>query len=520
MSEQALDLAAVLSILRRRRRVIAAAWLLGAVGGVLFVQARPPMYASSATVLLPAAQATVPGGGRDMNTETRIVTSDAVLDAARSKVDPILSRDQISRLVTADSPSADLLHIVARGETAAGAEDLVEAVADAEVAYQLRASSSLSNAALAALDGRKSRLEDQLQSVQQEIKHTKQLLAEQPQHSPQARAAQTSLSRLTADQSNLVLDIDGLEGQRNGQTTGPGANIVVHATPATRPRLLVWMIVSAVLFGFLAVGLAASVVIAVARRDRRLRTRDEIADALGSPVIGSVASQRVRTTAGWSQLLETYSPAPVDAWSLRQVLDRVGAGPLLAAAGGRRGAPGERLRTLVVAVGADDPGALSVAAQLVSHTASLGVKTLLTARQRHASADSLWATSSGHEEIRPGLRVDPRRSAVRRMDAAGLLVELAVVDRQQPVLPDLRRADAAVLIVTSGTATEEDLARVAVAAYDSGTRFRGVVVADPDSLDHTTGRLLQAQRAVEPPMPMRLTGIEPDDWRERDGGDR
>jgi hypothetical protein len=106
------------------------------------------------------------------------------------------------------------------------------------------------------------------------------------------------------------------------------------------------------------------------------------------------------------------------------------------------------------------------------------------------------------------------------MDAIGLLVELAVVDRQQPVLPDLRRADAAVLIVTSGTATEEDLARVAVAAYDSGTRFRGVVVADPDSLDHTTGRLLQAQRAVEPPMPMRLTGIEPDDWRERDGGGR
>jgi hypothetical protein len=45
-----------------------------------------------------------------------------------------------------------------------------------------------------------------------------------------------------------------------------------------------------------------------------------------------------------------------------------------------------------------------------------------------------------------------------------------------------------------------------------------MVVADPDSLDHTTGRLLQAQRVVEPPMPMKLTGVENDDWRERDGG--
>jgi hypothetical protein len=173
---------------------------------------------------------------------------------------------------------------------------------------------------------------------------------------------------------------------------------------------------------------------------------------------------------------------------------------------------------VVVVVPADDPGALAVAGQLASHTASLGVPTLLTARQRHAAADALWATSAKGEETRPGLRVDPRRSAVRAKTPADLLLELVVVDRQQPVLPDLRRADAIVLIVSSGTATEEDLARVAVAAYDSGGRFRGIIVADPDSLDQTTGRLLQAQRAAEPPLPMKLTGVETDEWRERDGG--
>ena len=520
MSEQALDVQAVVSILGRARRTIATAAVLGAVVGVLFVLARPPLYASSTLVLLPQSQSTAPGSGRDMDTETRIVTSDAVLNQARTKVEPHLSRDQIARLVSADSPSANLLHIVARGSTAKAAESLAQAVAESELDYQLQDSSTLSNSALAALDERQSRLEAQLATVEQEITRTKALLADQPRDSAQSRAAQTALAQLTAQQSKLVLDLDGVKGQRSEQQIGKAATIADNATPATRPRLVVWMVVSALLFSALGVGLAASVIIALARRDRRLRTRDEIADALGSPVIGSLVSQRTRTTAAWNQLLESYQPSPVDAWSLRQVLDRIGAGPLLAAAKGRDAEAKSGRLTVVVVVPADDPGALAVAGQLASHTASLGVPTLLTARQRHAAADALWATSTRGEETRPGLRVDPRRTAVRRKGPTGLLLELAVVDRQQPVLPDLRRADAIVLVVSSGTATEEDLARVAVAAYESGGRFRGIVVADADSLDHTTGRLLQAERAMEPPLPMRLTGVELDEWREGDGGRR
>jgi hypothetical protein len=309
------------------------------------------------------------------------------------------------------------------------------------------------------------------------------------------------------------MDIDQLKGQQT-QDTGSGATVIQNATPAERPRLLVWTVVSVLLFALLGLGIASLIVVALARRDRRLRTRDEIADALGSPVIGSVKSLRVRNTAGWSLLLESYRPSPTDAWSLRQTLDRVGAGTLLAAASGLRGADSRSRLTVALVVPADDPGALAVAGQLASHTASLGVTTHLTARQRHAAADALWATSASGEQMRAGLRVDPRR----RKSSSDLILELAVVDRQQPVLGDLRRADAIVLIVSSGTATEEDLARVAVAAYEAGGRFTGVVVADPDSLDHTTGRLLQAQRAVEPPMPMKLTGVESDEWRERDGG--
>jgi capsular polysaccharide biosynthesis protein len=488
--------------------------LLGGLAGAVLVHLHPPLYSSSTLVLLPNQTTVGATGPRDMDTETRIVTSDAVLGTARTMVRPMLTSEQIRGLVTASSPSENMLQIDARGPTAQAAETLARAVATAELVYENESSSSISQAEKAALDQRLSGLRDQLASVDEEITRTRRLLGTKPPTSPEALAAQAALGRLIAQQSPLTMQIDQVQSQQAGQSTSSVAQIIQPPTPANRPRLAVWMAVSMLLFALVAGGLAALTVVALARRDRRLRTRDEMADALGSPVIGSVKSYRVRNTAGWSLLLESYRPSPTDAWSLRQTLDDVGAAPLLAPADGQGRGVKRRQLTVVVVVTADDPGALAVAGQLASHTASLGVKTHLTARQRHAAADALWATSSPREEVRTGLRVDPGR----HKSSADLVLELAVVDRQQPVLPDLRRADAIVLIVSSGTATEEDLARVAVAAYESGGRFRGIIVADPDSLDHTTGRLLQPQRAVEPPMPRKLTGVETDDWRERDEG--
>jgi capsular polysaccharide biosynthesis protein len=475
------------------------------------------MYSSSTVVLLPPPQSN--GGdtpSRDMLTETRIVTSDAVLDRARKLVSPALSREQIAQLVSADSPSQNMLHIVGRGSTRQAAESLAQAVAVAELAYQQVATSSLSNEDQVALGQRQARLESQLAAVNKEIDSTKTLLRNSAPASAAARAAQAARAQLTAQQSKLALDIDRIKSQRSA-STGPSATVVQRATPAKRPRLLVWMVLSSAAFALLGACLAAVVGVSLARRDRRLRTRDEIADALGTPVIGSVKSHRVRNTTGWSLLLENYRPSPVDAWSLRQALDLLGAGTLLAAAGRPSSLKATNQLSVAVVLMADDPAALAVAAQLASHTASLGVSTCLSAYQRHAAADSLWAAKSMYDrgaEVRPGLRIEPRR----RKSSAALVVELAVVERQEPMLPDMRRADAIVLIVSSGTATEEDLARVAVATYEAGGRFRGIVVADPDSLDHTTGRLLQAQRAVEPPMPMKLTGVETDRWRDYEGG--
>jgi hypothetical protein len=92
---------------------------------------------------------------------------------------------------------------------------------------------------------------------------------------------------------------------------------------------------------------------------------------------------------------------------------------------------------------------------------------------------------------------------------AELTVVLAVVDPERPGLGDLPQTEVTLLAVSSAAATAEELARVAVTADDAGRRISGVVLADPDDLDRTTGRLLHHERAHQVTLPAHLTGLAP-----------
>lgn len=80
------------------------------------------------------------------------------------------------------------------------------------------------------------------------------------------------------------------------------------------------------------VGAAAGAVIgiivsmAIGRKDKRLRERDEIAGAIGIPVLASVPVKHPSDAAGWNKLLEDYKPASVHAWRLRAALQQLGMG--------------------------------------------------------------------------------------------------------------------------------------------------------------------------------------------------
>jgi hypothetical protein len=57
------------------------------------------------------------------------------------------------------------------------------------------------------------------------------------------------------------------------------------------------------------------------------------------------------------------------------------------------------------------------------------------------------------------------------------------------------------------SATAEQLARVTANAAADGRDITGVLVADPDPADHTTGRLPELARPAHRKMPTRVTTI-------------
>jgi hypothetical protein len=82
-----------------------------------------------------------------------------------------------------------------------------------------------------------------------------------------------------------------------------------------------------------------------------------------------------------------------------------------------------------------------------------------------------------------------------------------VVDSRAPKMPDTMRADATVIGVSAGAATAEQLARAAVVAATDGREITGLLVADPDPEDQTTGRIPHLVRPAQRRLPNRLRGI-------------
>jgi hypothetical protein len=508
VSEQAVDIRSTLAILRRNAWVLAGVALIGIAAGAGWTYLRPPLYTSRSLVLLPVAATpdAGTGGGQDAATQAQVAASRAVLRAAGRSLTPQASARQLARAVHVSAPTNNVVQIKASATTAGRAQDIAYAVAQADVDYLTRAASSLSAEQRAALDNRQSTLRATLLRVNDELSAAHARIAGEGPNTAQGRSDATVAAQLTAQQSDLALQIDQIKAQKGTSNPDTGATLVENATPAQRPNLLGSYALRS-LAGFAVVtGVVALLLVIFGRRGRRLRSRDEIADALGSAVIASLRSQTPRSVAGWSALLESYAPNTVDAWALRQGLRhmlgrKVALGPRPPAAGDSK----RKSVTVVIMALADDPRGLALGPQVASYAAALGVSTRLVAAQGHPSAASLWAACSGVYEnstVRDGLTVGTTAGR-RRVD---LTVVLVVVDRQDIQLTDLPSASRMFLAVSAGAATADDLARAAVTADDAGAPIQGILVADPDDLDRTTGRLLQAERSQQIPLPARLTG--------------
>jgi capsular polysaccharide biosynthesis protein len=516
VSEQIVDLRSVWAILRRHTGALAVASALGGLAGGLAFQTMPPVYSSTALVLFPAtpASASAQANAHAIATQAEIASSDTVLARAGQMSASRLSASEVADRVQVEAPTDDVLTITAQGATKAEAEQLATAVATADVDYLHEIASSPGKDQRATLDRRRSTLTESLSAVQDQLARTAGRMRGETATSAAGKTDAAALAQLTARQADLVLQIDAVEKQLETQSTtdaapSGGPRLVGAASPARS--------LSPVARGaaFVGAGAAAGFVVMAAlfilrgRWEKSLRSRDQIADSVGIPVVASIRSRTPRSVAGWVSLLRGYAPESTEAWTLRQLLQHYAArGP--EALG--NGSPRPR-RVVVLTLSGDQP-ALSFAAQLASFAASNGTRTQLVVGSRsQESTSSLRAACSrvgSDDQVRPGLFVGGGLDA---MTPGELVVYTLAVNRQQPGLQRAEGDHAVTLLaVSSGGATGEELARVALAADDAGMPVRGIVVADPDPLDRTTGRLLPTQRALLAPLPSLMTGpVDHDD---------
>jgi capsular polysaccharide biosynthesis protein len=297
-----------------------------------------------------------------------------------------------------------------------------------------------------------------------------------------------------------------------GSANSPAGQVSAHLLqPATNASGSGSLLKQILLFGLIGAAsgalIGAIAELAIGRNDRRLRGRDEIADSIGVPVLASVSVAHPSDAASWMKVLAEYDPGAVDAWRLRKAMHQlglVGSNPSEPQAG----SGGSSLAVLSLST---DRKALALGPQLAVFAASIGIPTALVVgpHQDANAAATLRAACLG--------AVPPKRSRQLQVAAcdgehadqlpdAGMTVVVAVVDGKVPRVADTMHTAATVLGVSAGAATAEQLARVAISAAMSGRDIAGILVADPDPVDRTTGRVPRPARQGLRRMPTRMTG--------------
>jgi capsular polysaccharide biosynthesis protein len=246
-------------------------------------------------------------------------------------------------------------------------------------------------------------------------------------------------------------------------------------------------------------------VLARFRGDRRLWRRDDIADAVGAPVLASLPVWRPMDAANWADLIGTYKPDVTHAWKVRNALHYLGLSGVISTR-----APGPDGFSVTVLSLASDRRALALGPQLAASAAAQGVATtLVVGPQPHADNNTaaLRSAVAGHPPRRPGLQVAVADDGVLcPSPGATLTVVVSVVNPiSAPVATP--RTSATLLAVAAGSVTAEQLAIVASRAAAHGNPIDGVIVADPESADGTTGRLPQVSRSAHAVTPNRLSSV-------------
>ncbi|MBB5936481.1 polysaccharide biosynthesis protein [Streptomyces zagrosensis] len=447
MSDDTIRLVTIGRIFARRWRFLAVLGVLGALVGygtsVLF----PPRYTASVSVLLPGQWEE-----RELLTQAEIATSSAVVDRTAATLNwKGVSGGELRDRVSAKATDGNIIKISGTADTPKQAQQLSDRMAQQFVTFA------------AQLTGDSTDPEEVTgpEALRRKVEETNRRITDlaeaadpgQTVESVQARTALENLRTALEEAMEKLDQADPASNKAGMVVMGPAARPTGEAPP-TRTQLIIG---GALLF------LLLTVIghLAAARVNRRLRTDAEIAAALGSTLLGTVEvlaappahpptgrdpRALIRRLLGMDTRWDIPTPRASGDEAGRLIRYRRVCARLL------NQLPAPR-RLLVVVPDGDE----------IAHRA---------ARQLVAEAKSNPSPGSSSTEY-PVLRV----------------VEVSV---SQPMVPDRDTESGALVVLSAGSWTAEELAGIADACADARHQVVGIVVAGAvraratGSADHPT----------------------------------
>ncbi|MEV5383492.1 polysaccharide biosynthesis protein [Streptomyces sp. NPDC052721] len=423
MSDDTIRLATIGRILRRRGRFLAVLALVGALVGygasVLF----PPRYTTSASVLLPGQWEE-----RELLTQVDIATSSTVVDRAAAALDwPGVSGAELRDHVTAEAADGNIIKISGTADTPERAQRLSDQVAGQFVKFAARIAGGTTDARAATGP----------EALRKKVEETNRRISEladaaDPGQTVESVQTRTELEKLRTSLEEAMTKLEQADPAHTvaGMVVmGPAARPAGEAPP-TRTQLVV---AGALLFFLLAVigHLAA------ARANRRLRTEPEIAAALGSALLGTV-------------------DVPAERRGGHRPEDR---------------GPRARIRRLL---GIDTRWDLP-APRTSGDEAGRRIRyrrVCARLREQLPSPRRLLAVVPDGDEI--ARRAAEQLAAEARSDPQLRVVRVSV---DRPVVPDRDTESGALVVLSAGSWTAEELAGIAEACADGRHEVVGIVVA-------------------------------------------
>ncbi|MFJ8157415.1 Wzz/FepE/Etk N-terminal domain-containing protein [Streptomyces sp. NPDC094468] len=425
MSEDTIRLVTIGRIFRRRWRFLTVLTVVGALVGFGASVVFPPRYTTSASVLLPGQWEE-----RELLTQVDIATSSTVVDRASAALGwKDVSAADLRDQVTAAAADGNIIKISGTADTPRRAQQLSDQVAQQFVKFASRIAGGNTDSAAAT----------EAEALRKQVEETNRRITElagaaDPGQTVEGVQARTELEKLSTSLEEAMTKLDEADPATNkaGMVVMGAAARPTGEAPPTRIQLVV---AGALLF------LLFAVVghLAAARMNRRLRTEPEIAAALGSTLLGTVDVPGERRGAHRAdgdgrpglvrRLLgvDTRWDLPAPRWSDDEAARRIRYRRVCARLRDQLPTP----RRLLVVVPDGDEIARRAAGQLAAEAGS-----------------------------------DPQLRVVE-------------VSAARPIVPDRDTESGALVVLSAGCWTAEELAGIAEACADGRHEVHGVVLADP-----------------------------------------